>query len=51
MIARIWHGWTVPANADAYESLLRSEVFVGIESRHIAGYKGIELLRRVSATR
>jgi hypothetical protein len=48
MIARIWHGWTTPANADAYESLLRSEVFAGIESRHIAGYKGIELLRRPS---
>ncbi len=46
MIARIWHGWTTPADADAYESLLKSEVFVGIAGRHIAGYKGIELLRR-----
>ncbi|HUF45106.1 MAG TPA: hypothetical protein VMN43_07160 [Aestuariivirgaceae bacterium] len=29
MIARIWHGWTEPANADAYEALLRAEVFPG----------------------
>ena len=46
MICRIWHGWTTPANADAYERLLRTEVFHGIESRAIGGYHGIELLRR-----
>ena len=46
MISRIWHGWTTPANADAYESLLRSEVLVGISSRQIPGYQGIHLLRR-----
>jgi heme-degrading monooxygenase HmoA len=46
MIARIWHGWTSTSNADAYESLLRSEIFVGIKDRHIAGYRGIQLLRR-----
>jgi hypothetical protein len=46
MICRIWHGWTSPANADAYEQLLREEVFRGIAGRHIAGYLGIELLRR-----
>jgi antibiotic biosynthesis monooxygenase (ABM) superfamily enzyme len=46
MISRIWHGWTVPANADAYEALLKSEIFTGIQSRHIAGYRGIHLLRR-----
>jgi hypothetical protein len=27
MICRIWHGWTTPLNADAYERLLRSEIF------------------------
>ncbi len=48
MICRLWHGWTTPANADAYEQLLREEVFVGIASRRIAGFKGIELLRRTS---
>jgi heme-degrading monooxygenase HmoA len=46
MISRIWHGWTTPANADAYESLLRSEIFQGIQDRQIAGYRGIQLLRR-----
>ena len=48
MICRIWHGWTAPGNADAYERLLRSEIFQGIAGRGIAGYRGIELLRRVS---
>jgi heme-degrading monooxygenase HmoA len=46
MICRIWHGWTTPANADAYEELLKSEIFVGIARRSIPGYRGIELLRR-----
>jgi antibiotic biosynthesis monooxygenase (ABM) superfamily enzyme len=46
MICRIWHGWTNSANADAYEHLLREEVFRGIAGRNIAGYHGIELLRR-----
>ena len=46
MICRLWHGWTTPANADAYENLLREEVFVGIEARGIAGFRGIEMLRR-----
>ncbi len=46
MICRLWHGWTTPANADAYERLLREEVFVGIASRGIAGFQGIEMLRR-----
>ncbi|HUV74433.1 MAG TPA: antibiotic biosynthesis monooxygenase [Anaerolineae bacterium] len=46
MISRVWHGWTTPANADAYESLLQSEIFQGIQDRQIAGYQGIHLLRR-----
>lgn len=46
MICRVWHGWTTPANADAYERLLREEVFRTIAGRAIAGYHGIELLRR-----
>lgn len=46
MIARIWHGWTLPDNADTYENLLKEEIFVGIAEREIAGYQGIELLRR-----
>jgi antibiotic biosynthesis monooxygenase (ABM) superfamily enzyme len=46
MICRTWHGWTSRPNADAYERLLREEVFRGIAARKIAGYHGIELLRR-----
>jgi heme-degrading monooxygenase HmoA len=46
MICRIWHGWTLPANADAYEHLLRTEIFHAIAERNIPGYRGIELLRR-----
>jgi heme-degrading monooxygenase HmoA len=46
MIMRIWHGWTSAQNAEAYEKLLRAEIFAGIEAREIQGYRGIELLRR-----
>ena len=46
MIARIWHGWTTPENADPYEELLRTEVLPGIASRDIDGYRGPHLLRR-----
>ncbi|MDH3734152.1 MAG: antibiotic biosynthesis monooxygenase [Gemmatimonadota bacterium] len=46
MIARVWHGWTKPDNADAYETLLRDEIFPGIGAKGVPGYKGIELLRR-----
>lgn len=46
MISRIWHGWTSRANAETYERLLRSEIFGGIAERGIAGFEGIDLLRR-----
>lgn len=46
MICRIWHGWTTEANADAYERLLRNEIFPGIMQRNIAGFQAIDLLRR-----
>jgi heme-degrading monooxygenase HmoA len=46
MIERIWHGWTTPGNADAYEALLKEEIFVGIQDRQIRGFRGIRLLRR-----
>jgi hypothetical protein len=48
MIVRLWHGWTTRANADAYERLLREEIFTGIGRRAIPGYRGIELLRRAA---
>lgn len=46
MIARIWHGWTTEANADAYERLLRKEIFPGIAAKGVGGYQEIQLLRR-----
>jgi hypothetical protein len=46
VIVRIWHGWTSSADADAYETLLREEIFGGIAARAIPGYRGIELFRR-----
>lgn len=44
MIARIWHGWTTPENAPAYEALLRGEILPRI--RKAAGCQGIHLFRR-----
>ncbi len=46
MIKRIWHGYTIPEDADTYEKLLETEVFPGIEAKKIPGYRGIELYRR-----
>jgi heme-degrading monooxygenase HmoA len=48
MIARLWHGWTTPENADAYENLLKTQIFPGILARNIAGFQKIELLRRAA---
>jgi antibiotic biosynthesis monooxygenase (ABM) superfamily enzyme len=45
-VKRIWHGWTTPENADAYETLLRQEVSVGIEAMKLGGLKRFEMLRR-----
>jgi len=46
MISRIWHGWTTPANADAYERLLKREIFAGIVARAIPGFRSVDMLRR-----
>ena len=46
MIARIWHGYTSKENADAYEHMLKTEIFSGIEQRKIKGFENIQLLRR-----
>jgi heme-degrading monooxygenase HmoA len=46
MICRLWFGWTSPGNADAYEALLKAEIFPGIMARKINGLRHIELLRR-----
>ena len=46
MIVRLWRGWTAPENSESYETLLKTQVFPGILGRLIAGFEGIELLRR-----
>ncbi len=45
-IKRVWHGWTTPESAKAYEKLLREEVFPVIEAKQIPGYRQVELWRR-----
>jgi antibiotic biosynthesis monooxygenase (ABM) superfamily enzyme len=44
VIARVWHGWTPPQNADAYEQVLRTKMFPSIH--RVPGYLGADLLRR-----
>ena len=46
MICRIWKGWATPANADAYEKIVRWDVIPSIEARSIPGFKHIDLVRR-----
>lgn len=46
MIARVWHGWTSPDDADAYEALLLSEILPGIAAKGIPGYHGAHVLRK-----
>ena len=46
MIARIWHGCTKPTDAQAYEKLLRDEIFPSIAAQKIEGYHGAELFVR-----
>jgi heme-degrading monooxygenase HmoA len=45
MISRLWRGWTMPQDADAYEDLLRAEIFPSILARNIDGFRRIELYR------
>lgn len=46
MIGRIWHGYTTFENADAYEHLLKEEIFLSIRGRNIPGFREIQLFRR-----
>src|SRR6059036_652321 len=48
MIARVWHGYTKPENADAYESMLKPEPLPGLGK--VQGYRGSYVLRRNSGT-
>jgi antibiotic biosynthesis monooxygenase (ABM) superfamily enzyme len=44
MIARMWHGYTKPEHADAYEAKLKPELLPGMSK--IPGYRGGIVLRR-----
>lgn len=46
MVGRVWHGWTTRENADAYENLLKTEIFPGIAAKNVQGYRSIQLYRR-----
>ena len=46
MISRIWHGYTSFTNAEKYETLLKNEIFTGIQKRNIQGFKEIQLFQR-----
>jgi heme-degrading monooxygenase HmoA len=46
VIARVWHGYTKPEHADAYEAMLKPELLPGISKK--AGYRGSYLLRRAA---
>jgi len=47
LIARLWRGWTSPADADTYERFLREQMFPSM--RRVPGFAGAELLRRDDA--
>jgi heme-degrading monooxygenase HmoA len=48
VIARLWHGWTLDADADEYERMLIAEILPGIG--RISGYRGAYLLRRAAGS-
>jgi hypothetical protein len=37
MIVRLWRGWTTAANADAYEELIRSTIFLASSTEGSTG--------------
>lgn len=47
MIVRVWHGWTSPADADAYERFLRVDLLPQLTAR-VPGFRGGWVLRRRS---
>ncbi len=46
MISRIWHGWTTPDQADAYQHIVSHEVLPDIAAMKVPGYQGGTLMRR-----
>jgi heme-degrading monooxygenase HmoA len=46
MIARLWRGWTRPADAGRYDRHYREEVLPTL--RQLSGFRGARLLRRTA---
>lgn len=46
MIVRVWHGWTDPKDADAYEDFLTDDENGLLATMSGEGYLGYDLLRR-----
>jgi len=46
MIIRVWHGWTTPEGADAYQKVLSEQVLPMIEGYTMPGFRGIKMMRR-----
>jgi heme-degrading monooxygenase HmoA len=44
VIARVWHGWTKPEDADGYELHLKPDLLPGLSKAK--GFRGSRLLRR-----
>lgn len=45
MIARVWRGWAAHQNADALESVLRTQSIPSVLAKNIAGLREAQLLR------
>jgi hypothetical protein len=45
MIARVWRGWTAHQNADAFETVLRTQSIPSILAKSIAGVREAQVLR------
>jgi heme-degrading monooxygenase HmoA len=45
VIARVWHGWTKPEDADAYSEFLRTNVLPELTAQ-VEGFLGACVLRR-----
>jgi heme-degrading monooxygenase HmoA len=44
VIARVWHGYTKPEDADSYEAQLKPDLLPGVSTK--PGFQGSYLLRR-----
>lgn len=51
MIARVWHGWTTPGDADEYERLLTQDLLPEFAAAAGDGFAGHRVLRRQDGDR